>query len=531
MLHTLRANPSQAEQGRGPQWNEQQRRRQPEIEQGRELSAQLQRWKQSILRRLCGLEQVNLDAMNPHELKEYAKEELEDKVRNHPQRGTNLRRLVTNASEIQMHVQQRLENTVILVDKLNLESAWRKASRGMQKGLEAMKPEQLKEYTQKLKQKMEDHLRMKDYSNLERLSTIACEIEICAQKRLINRPNERDRIDLENVKKTSEEIRQQVIGVMGTEQLNKCARLLNLKWEILAHQMRSGEILGQLWQQADNLHEHMDLLSRRGRFQGSDFQNQRDTAKIITEVKLSIDEMQINELTQRVQGVAAAQEPQDRTLLQQLRQEAEKLQERGRIALNYDDQELREPIRRNEDITVKADKLITLLRRLELPTMNPKELKTYAEELEEKALQLPEGTNLGQREPRKLEQLMTRALDVQEHMQQQLENRQDWAGRRDLESAGRKTSRSIEVITNRSEIENIPLQNMSSLQLSVYAKLLERQVLNSQPQRSERTNLEQRAKQLNTELIRREWFNTTDRHQISAAVITRNINLRLNQNR
>ena len=130
--------------------------------------------------------------------------------------------------------------------------------------------------------------------------------------------------------------------------------------------------LGQLWQQADNLHEHMDLLSRRGRFQGSDFQNQRDTAKIITEVKLSIDEMQINELTQRVQGVAAAQEPQDRTLLQQLRQEAEKLQERGRIALNYDDQELREPIRRNEDITVKADKLITLLRRLELPTMKSK---------------------------------------------------------------------------------------------------------------------------------------------------------------
>jgi hypothetical protein len=246
--------------------------------------------------------------------------------------------------------------------------------------------------------------------------------------------------------------------------------------------------LEQWGQKAAILHQRVDELSQQGRAIRSGFQ---DAARTVAEVQLSIDKRWLENLKQRVSS-RTTQGQLDRTRLGQLRREAEQLRQRKRInqtLLSYEGEPQRQrriqsPLQqimmdfRRQDNAIKdeSDEIITNLRQLELPAMSPAELKDYANGLEQEVHgHLRQRTNLGQREQR---QFVTRALDIQMHAQQQLENRQDQANRSDLESAGHKATRIIDRV----------LGAMNPTQLREYAGELLQEV---QGHLRQRTNLGQ----------------------------------------
>jgi hypothetical protein len=81
-----------------------------------------------------------------------------------------------------------------------------------------------------------------------------------------------------------------------------------------------------------------------------------------------------------------------------------------------------------------------------LRTMKPNQLNEYAHGQEQEARRLSERTNLGPQDRMELKQLLIQALHVQDHVQEQLANGQDYTSKRNLTSAGRKASRSIQEV-------------------------------------------------------------------------------------
>jgi succinate dehydrogenase flavin-adding protein (antitoxin of CptAB toxin-antitoxin module) len=166
--------------------------------------------------------------------------------------------------------------------------------------------------------------------------------------------------------------------------------------------------------------------------------------------------------------------------------------------------------RQDNDIKDKADEIITKLKRLELPAMSSAQLNQYARELEQEVWKLPERANLREQNQRERDWLMTRVLDVQEHVQQQESDGANW---RDLTSAGRKLSRSIELIVDRSRppeqrVERMNLRAMNPVQLDLYTRMLEKQLpegtnLGEQNRRG-LERLEKKAWQLGKEIRQRQ---------------------------
>lgn len=318
---------------------------------------------------------------------------------------------------------------------------------------------------------------------------------------------------------------------MKPAQLHKYARELERRAQKLSldQPMRSGTVLEQrerrkleqYKQEADNLHQRVNYLSRQGRLVGSEPQHLDNATIIATKVTLLIDNRLLKNLEQQLpEGTTPGQ--LDRTRLGQLRKEAEQLRQRQQIPEQFHlmprgEQDQRSPRqlmrnfrRQNNDIKDKADEIITKLRRLELPAMNPAQLNQYAGELEQEVWKQPERTNQNQGE---LEQLMTRALDVQEHMQQQEHVQQQGQARVEwgnLLSAGHKVSRSIELIADRlrrpeQRVERMNLRDMEPVQLDLYAKkqLPEGTNLGQQNQ-GNLEQLEEKALQLREEIRRRQ---------------------------
>jgi hypothetical protein len=265
----------------------------------------------------------------------------------------------------------------------------------------------------------------------------------------------------------------------------------------------------------------MSELSRQGNLVGSAFQYLDNATIIATKVTLLIDNRLLKNIEQQLpEGTTPGQ--LDRTRLGQLRKEAEQLRQRQRInqtllleqfqpmAQRSPQQLMRDFRRQNNDIKDKADEIITKLRRQELPAMNPAQLHQYARELEQEAWKLPERTNLREQNQRERDWLMTRVLDVQEHVQQQ---RQGGAGWINLESAERKLSRSIELIVDRSRppeqrVERMNLRAMNPVQLDLYTRMLEKQLpegtnLGEQNRRG-LERLEKKAWQLGKEIRQRQ---------------------------
>lgn len=321
------------------------------------------------------------------------------------------------------------------------------------------------------------------------------------------------------------------VDAMKPAQLHKYARELERRAQKLSldQPMRSGTVLEQrerrkleqYKQEADNLHQRVNYLSRQGRLVGSEPQHLDNATIIATKVTLLIDNRLLKNLEQQLpEGTTPGQ--LDRTRLGQLRKEAEQLRQRQQIPEQFHlmprgEQDQRSPRqlmrnfrRQNNDIKDKADEIITKLRRLELPAMNPAQLNQYAGELEQEVWKQPERTNQNQGE---LEQLMTRALDVQEHMQQQEHVQQQGQARVEwgnLLSAGHKVSRSIELIADRlrrpeQRVERMNLRDMEPVQLDLYAKkqLPEGTNLGQQNQ-GNLEQLEEKALQLREEIRRRQ---------------------------
>ncbi len=327
------------------------------------------------------------------------------------------------------------------------------------------------------------------------------------------------------------------LGTMNSEQLHQYAQGLERRVQKLKldQPVRSGTVLDQrerrkldrYKQEADNLHQRMSGLSRQGSLVRSDFQYLDKVAIIATKVTLSIDNRLLKNIEQQLpEGTTPGQ--LDRTRLGQLRQEAKELRERQRIHQTLPDEHLqprpprgeqdqrspqqlmRDFRRQDNDIKDKADEIITKLKRLELPAMSSAQLNQYARELEQEVWKLPERANLREQNQRERDWLMTRVLDVQEHVQQQESDGANW---RDLTSAGRKLSRSIELIVDRSRppeqrVERMNLRAMNPVQLDLYTRMLEKQLpegtnLGEQNRRG-LERLEKKAWQLGKEIRQRQ---------------------------
>ena len=173
-------------------------------------------------------------AMDAAQLNEYA-QRLERKLK-HSWRRANLGRYVTQALDIQTHVQQQLEERADRVGRSDLESARNTASEIIRRGLNTMRPAQVKEYVEGLERGVQtDHVQF---------ATKVSDIQMCVQDRL---ENIQDKIDdksyLENARDKASEIIQQKLEIMEPAQLNEYAQRLGYK---LADRQQQGANIGQL---------------------------------------------------------------------------------------------------------------------------------------------------------------------------------------------------------------------------------------------------------------------------------------------
>ncbi len=123
---------------------------------------------------------------------------------------------MTQALDIQTHAQQQLEERADRAGRSDLESARNTASEIIRRGLNAMKPAQVKEYVEGLERGVQtDHVQF---------ATKVSDIQMYVQDRLENIQGKiDDKSNLENARDKASEIIQQKLENMEPAQLNEYA--------------------------------------------------------------------------------------------------------------------------------------------------------------------------------------------------------------------------------------------------------------------------------------------------------------------
>jgi tetratricopeptide (TPR) repeat protein len=317
--------------------------------------------------------QRGLNAMSPAQVKEYV-EGLK--------RGAQTDRVqfVTNVLDIQMYVQNRLENTYRIKtdDKNNLESARNKASEIIQQELNAMDGTQLNKYAQRLEHKLKG-------TNLGQIVTRALDVQMYAQERLESGLNGTDGNDLESARGKASEVIRQGLDAMSPAQLKEyvygskrekleSTRVSKMKiyvyerldknpsdWESYLKIVGKAGISKALYENACEIKSKLSILEKNKQGRNEEVINQlnglasvlykcinsnyeftmfvqeaeelRKAQTYVAEVKMSISDMQLTDLKQRVSSEITKEQP-NLALLKQLKEEAEQLRHRERVDPN-----------------------------------------------------------------------------------------------------------------------------------------------------------------------------------------------------